>query len=110
MLSGGSLSGLGSNTSQAIRVVDEALAQLSLADGRVAAFADVAVDSASSFLDGLTESLEETLQKMNGVNEDEESLMLAKNQSLGANTLAAISILQRQQASVLTLVQASALY
>ena len=110
LISGGSLSGLGTNTSQAIRVVDEALAQLSLADGRTAAFADVAVDSASSFLDGLTASLEETLESMNGVNEDEESLVLARNQSLGANTLAAISILQQQQASVLTLVQAAALY
>ena len=56
-MSGGSLSGLGGNTSQALRVVDEALGQLTLIEGSVDAFADVTVASAASLLDGLEEQM-----------------------------------------------------
>ncbi|MBC8353787.1 MAG: hypothetical protein H8E66_17445 [Planctomycetes bacterium] len=105
LLSGGSLSGLGSSTSGAIRVVDEALAKLTLLEGRVDAFADVTVDSAAKLLENFEGELKDTLDALSGVNEDEESLKLAKNQTLASSTLSALAIIQQQRFNSLGLVQ-----
>ncbi|MDA1050294.1 MAG: hypothetical protein O3C40_07415 [Planctomycetota bacterium] len=105
LLSGGSLSGLGSNTSGALRVVDEALAKLTMLEGRVDAFADVTVESASKLLEGLKGAVQDTLDSLNKVNEDEESLKLAKNQALASSTLSALAIVQQQRFNALGLVQ-----
>ena len=105
LLSGGSLSGLGTNTSQALRVVDEALAQLTLANAQASSFANVAVASAASLLSGFENNLIDSIDSINGVNQEEESLLLAKNQALSLNSISAISLLQQQQASVLGLVR-----
>ena len=105
LLSGGSLAGLATNTSQALRVVDEALSQLTLADAKASSFADVTVASASSLLSGFETSLIASIDSIDLVNEDEESLILAKNQALSLNSISAISLLQQQQASVLGLVR-----
>jgi flagellin-like hook-associated protein FlgL len=105
LVSGGSLSGLGSNTSAALRVVDEALSKLTLLEGRVDAFTDVTVDSASKLIAEFKGEVEDTLQAINGVNEDEESLKLAKNQSLASNALSALAILQQQRFNSLGLLQ-----
>ncbi|MBI2479766.1 MAG: hypothetical protein HYV60_14370 [Planctomycetia bacterium] len=105
LLSGGSLAGLGSNTSAALRVVDEALSKLTLIEGQVDAFADVTVDSASKLLAEFKGEVEDTLQALNGVNEDEESLILAKNQTLASNSLSALAIVQQQRFNSLGLLQ-----
>lgn len=105
LLSGGTLSGLSTNTSQAIRVVDEALGSLTLVEGTVDAFADVTVSSAASLLDGLSTELESNIDQLNEVDEEEESLLLTKHQTLAANTVSSISILQQQQRSMLDLLQ-----
>jgi flagellin-like hook-associated protein FlgL len=105
LLRGGSVSGLGSNTSAALRVVDEALGKLTLLEGRVDAFADVTVESASKLLEGLESDVQETLNSLNRVNEDEESLKLAKSQTLASTTLSALAIMQQQQFSALGLVR-----
>lgn len=103
--SGGSLSGLGSNTSAALRVVDEALSKLTLLEGQVDAFADVTVESASNLLAAFASEVEETLQVLNGVNEDRENLLLAKNQALASNALSALAIVQQQRLNSLGLLQ-----
>lgn len=105
LTSGGSLSGLGSNTSAALRVVDEALAKVTVLEGRVDAFANVTVESASKLLDGIKGNVQDTLDSLNRVNEDEESLKLAKNQTLAATTLSALAIMQQQKFNPLGLVQ-----
>jgi hypothetical protein len=105
LLSGGSLSGLGANTSGAIRVIDEALADLTLIEGRVDAFADITVASSAKLLEDFKGELSDTLQTLNTVDEDRESLLLAKNQTLASTTISALSILQRQQFNTLGLVQ-----
>jgi flagellin-like hook-associated protein FlgL len=105
LTSGGSLSGLGSNTSQALRVVDEALAKLTVLEGRVDAFADVTVESASKLLEGIKGNVQDTLASLNKVNEDEESLKLAKSQTLASTTLSALAIMQQQRFNPLGLVQ-----
>ncbi|MBP90937.1 MAG: hypothetical protein CMJ64_30205 [Planctomycetaceae bacterium] len=90
LLSGGSLSGLGANTSGAIRVIDEALADLTLIEGRV----DVTVASSSKLLEEFKGELTDVLQDLNTVDEDRQSLLLAKNQTLASTTISALSILQ----------------
>jgi len=105
LLSGGSLSGLGSNTSAAIRVVDEALSKLTLVEGRVDAFADVTVASSSKLLDDFIGDTKDVIDSLNSVDEDQESLLLAKNQTLAASTISALSIVQQQKFNVLGLVQ-----
>ena len=106
LASGESLAGLADNTSQAIRVIDEALAALTRREATVDAFADVTVAAASSLLDELGGEVEATLTDIRSVKEEQESLLLTKNQSLGANAISSISILQQQQANVLSLVRA----
>ncbi|MEQ8791803.1 MAG: flagellin hook IN motif-containing protein [Pirellulaceae bacterium] len=105
LATGGSLSGLDGNVSQAIRVVDEALAQLNLVEGRVDGFADGAVASSAALLSGFEDELEETLTTINGINEQEEQLLLAKNQALAANALSALSVLQQQRSSMVDLIK-----
>jgi hypothetical protein len=105
LLSGGSLAGLGDNTSAALRVVDEALADLTLIEGRVDAFADITVASSASLLDEFKGELNDTLQSLNTVNEDRESLLLAKNQTLASMTISALSIVQQQRFNTLGLVR-----
>lgn len=106
--SGGSLSGLSTNTSQAIRVVDEALSQLSLVEGRVDGFADGAVASSASLLDGFKDTLEDSLDSINGINTTEETLLLAQNNALADNVAASLLILQQQRNGILDIIQAIA--
>ena len=108
LASGSSLAGLSGNTSQALRVVDEALSSLSSIDGVVDAFAEVTVESSGSLLTSLGSQLETTISELNSVDESKESLLLSNNQSLGANTISAISILQQQQASMVALIRSIA--
>jgi len=106
--SGGGLDGLGSNTSQAIRIVDEALADLNLVEGRADAFGDVAVKRSSEMLKAMKATVEEAIDQVNGINPEEESLLLTKNQALGSNTISALAVAQQQQLATLALVQQAA--
>ena len=101
--SGGSLAGLGTNTSAAIRVIDEALDQLTLVEGRVSAFADVTVASAGRLMDQFASELESSLDAINAVDEDAETLVLAKHQSLAENTVSAMAIMQQQHTYILNI-------
>ncbi len=103
--SGGSLAGLGTNSARGIRVVDEALAQLSTIEGRVDAFADVTVASADRLLTDLQTNVEDSLTTLNTVDDDAEELVLSRQQTLSDNTVAAIAIMQQQQSSMLGLLQ-----
>jgi flagellin-like hook-associated protein FlgL len=67
--SGGSLSGLSTNTSQAIRVVDEALGRLTRVEGQVDGFADQTIAASSALLTGMADNIEDTLSLINGINE-----------------------------------------
>ncbi|MFT5525131.1 MAG: flagellin-like hook-associated protein FlgL [Pirellulaceae bacterium] len=102
---GGSLSGLSTNTSNAILVIDQALAKLTIEEARADAFADVSVASSAALMDAMNTSISDAISALNDVNTEEENLLLQKNQSLAANTLYAMSILQQQQSSILLLVK-----
>jgi flagellin-like hook-associated protein FlgL len=103
--SGGDLSGLDVNVSQAIRVVDEAIVQLASVEGRVDGFANAAVASSADLMSGLEDELEDTLQSINGVNEEEEQILLAKNQALASNALSALHVLHQQRSSLVDLIK-----
>ena len=105
LASGGGLDGLGDNTAQAIRVVDEALDQLSLIEGRVDGFANYTVDSSATVLDEFTTTLTDTIDALSAVDEEAETLLLAKNQALASNTISAMSVLQQQQQNIILLIE-----
>jgi len=105
LLSGGLLAGLDGNTSQAIRVVDEAIAQLTLIEGSVDGFADAAIASSSALLTGFKDTLEDSIDNLDAIDEGEESLLLAKNRQLANNALSAMTILSQQRSSIVAIIQ-----
>jgi len=103
--SGGTVSGLDANTSQAIRIVDEALADLTRVEGSVDGFYNAAVTTSSNLLADLQEDLEDAIAQTDGYDENEETLLLAKNQQLASNALAGLSIVNQQRADIVLLIQ-----
>ncbi len=102
---GGPYSGLGNNTSQAIRVVDEALATLDRVEGNVDGFQNAAITSASNFLSELQTNLSTAIAQTDGYDEAEATALLARDQQLANNAMAGLSILYQQRAGVVRLLQ-----
>ena len=103
--SGGTYSGLGDNTDEALRIVDEAIDELTVIQAQVSAFNSVAVESSAALLEGLDISLASAWESLNGVNAAQEAAALARSQLLAESALAALTILQQQRADSLTLLQ-----
>lgn len=106
--SGGLYAGLDDNTSQAIRIVDEALADLERAAGSVDGFYDAQITSASEVLDDAKQNLEDTIAETDGYNEDENTLLMNKELALAANAQAGLAILYQQQLSLISMIQQQA--
>jgi len=106
--SGGTVSGLDENTSQAIRIVDEALADLTRVEGSVDGFFNAAVTSSSNLLSDLQEDLEDAITETDGYDENEETVLLAKNLQLATNALVGLAILNQQRASIVAMIQSIA--
>jgi flagellin-like hook-associated protein FlgL len=105
LASGGSLADLGSHTSQAIRVVDEALADLTRIEGSVDGFANAAVASTSGLLSDLQDDLQDAIDDVNLVDETEESVRLARYQDLASNSVAGLTILYQQRRGIVNMLQ-----
>ena len=105
LVSGAGLAGLSNNTSQAIRVVDEALGKLDRAEGTVDGFYNSAVSSSSGLMADLEEDLLDAIAQTDGYNQQEETVLLAKNQQLASNALAGLVILNDQRSSLVLLLQ-----
>ncbi|MHC4176699.1 MAG: flagellin N-terminal helical domain-containing protein [Planctomycetota bacterium] len=105
LASGGTLDDLGSNTSQAIRVVDEALAELTRTEGAVDGFYNAAITSASGLLSDMEDNLESVVDDVNLVDTTEESTRLALYQDLAANSIAGLAILRQQRSSIVNVLQ-----
>ena len=103
--SGGSLDGLGDNTSQAIRIVDEALGKLTRIEGVVDGFSDATISSASNVLSDLEDTLEDAIDDINLVDDTEEAERFAHYQELASNAIASLAILEDQRSTIVTLVQ-----
>ncbi|MDY0171002.1 MAG: flagellin hook IN motif-containing protein, partial [Thermoguttaceae bacterium] len=102
---GGSLGGLGDNTSQAIRALDEALGQLTLVRGSVDGFYNSQVASASALLADLETDLEDAIDEIDGVNVAEEDTLIAYYQDLAANAVSGMAILSQQRASIVQMLR-----
>jgi hypothetical protein len=105
LVTGGALSGLAGNTSQALRVVDDALSQLTAVEGLVAGFAEHTIATSASLLGGFADTLESALTSANGISEEEELLLLSKSHHLADNVLASLALLDQQRATVVSLLQ-----
>lgn len=102
---GGAYAGLGANSSRAVRIVDEAIARLDQVAGSVGGFARAAIDSSAALLDGLETNLEEAIDSIDGVHQQEERALLAKNTLLAQNAVAGLSIVDAQRQSIVQLIQ-----
>lgn len=103
--SGGEYSGLDGNTSRALRIVDEALAQLELVEGSVDGFYQAAVTSASELLAELETDLQDAITKTDGYDEQREQTLLARAEQLADNAIAGLAILSQQRAAIVTMIQ-----
>jgi flagellin-like hook-associated protein FlgL len=103
--SGGAVSGLDGNTSQAIRIVDEALADLTLIEGAVDGFETAAVTSSSELLAALEDDLEDAITQTDGYDENEETLLLAKSEQLASNAVSGLAVISQQRDSIVALIQ-----
>ena len=110
LITGGTFAGLNTNAPTAVRIIDEALAELTLVEARVDSFADQTIASSSALLTGMITNLSTAIDSIDKVDEEEESTLLAKNQALSANVLASLQILTGQRASILSLIQSIAGY
>lgn len=105
LLTGGSAAGLANNTSQALRIVEEALGQVDVADGIVSGFYNSSVAASNALLDDLKTDLEKAISQTDGFDEDEENLLLAKNQGLASNALAGLAIMYQQRQAIIDLIR-----
>jgi len=103
--SGGSYSGLDANTSQAIRIVDEALGGVDLAEGNVAGFYNASISSTSALLSDMETDLADAIAHTDGYDEARETALLVQHQQLAANCLAGLNILYEQRAAIVQLLQ-----
>jgi flagellin-like hook-associated protein FlgL len=105
IFTGGTAAGLGTSTSLAIRIVDEAIGDLDRIEGAVDGFANAAVVSSDVLLTALQSDLQSSIDDYNKADTDVETLLLVKNQALATNAVAALSILNQQRSGVLLLLQ-----
>jgi flagellin-like hook-associated protein FlgL len=105
LYTGGALAGLGDNTSQALRVVDEALGKITRVSGSVDGFYNAAISSSSTLLDDLQTNLEDHIETIDGVNDTEEELNIAYYQALADNAVSGLAIINQQRRSIVNMLQ-----
>lgn len=102
---GGTLAGLGNNTAQALRVVDEAIGDITRVKGNVDGFYNAAISSASSLLGKLQTDLEKSITSIDGVNDAKEADIQAYYQGLASNSIAGLAILNQQRTAIVDMLQ-----
>jgi len=102
---GGAYAGLDGNTSRAIRIVDEAMAEFDRVQGSVDGFYNAQITSASNLLAAMQEDVDEAIRQTDGYNEEEETVLLAKNEALVENAIASLAILGQQRMSLVDLLK-----
>ncbi len=108
LLSGGSAAGLGNNTSEALRIVEEALGKVDLATGIVDGFYNSSITTSNALLDDLKTDLEDAISETDGYNEDEETLLLAKNDALASNAISGLAIMNQQRLAIIDMIKQAA--
>ncbi len=105
LASGGGLDGLDANTSQAIRVVDEALAEVTRIEGVVDGFYNAAISSTSSLFSDIQDDLETAIDDVDLVDTTEETARLTFYSTLAYNAVSGLTILQQQRSSIVVVLQ-----
>jgi flagellin len=108
LATGGSLSGLGNNTAQAIRVVDEALGDATVVSGNVNGFYKSAITSASTLMTALQTDLQKEIERIDKTDDAQESTLIAHYQVLASNALSSLSILNHQQEEIAYMIRSIA--
>jgi len=102
---GGAYAGLGDNRSQALLIVNEAIAQVITARGNIGGFSLASVSSASSLLADLQENLQDSIDSVDLVNVAEETENISFYSALAQNALSGLAILNDQRAAVVSLIK-----
>jgi flagellin len=108
IVSGGSYAGLGDNTSQAIRIVDEAIGCYEAARGAVDGYYTAAVTSSSNLLTALQDDLDTSIQQTDGFNEAREEERVSYYNQLASNSLSGLALLNMQQQIMVDLIKSLA--
>lgn len=106
--SGGAYSGLGSNAAQAMRIVDEAMGQVTAAQGVVAGFQTATVASASNMMGDLQVELASAIQQTDGFDEAEELTNLANAEVRAENSYSGLYMLFKQQKLMVDMIKSIA--
>ena len=102
---GGALAGLGGNTSQAIRVVDESLGALTRIEGNVNGFYTAAISSASGLFSAMEKTLQSAIDGIDSVDDAQETQLQSRYQMLASNAAAGLYILSQQRSNIVQLVK-----
>jgi flagellin-like hook-associated protein FlgL len=97
LATGGTWSGLGDNTSQALRVVNEALGKITRLDGLVDGFYNAAITTASELMTNLQDNLTDAIDAVDEVNDEEELQIQAYYEILADNSVAGLTLLNQQR-------------
>lgn len=108
LATGGDASGLGDNASQAIRIVDEALGQLTVVEGQVDGFVNQTLQSTHSLMSGIAAETQLAIDSIDGIDEEEELLQVSRQQVLAGNIVAALQILSDQRAGIVDILRKAA--
>jgi flagellin len=108
LTTGGSLSGLGGNTAQAIRVVDEASGDVTRVSGNVNGFVNSAVNSASVVMTALQTNLQKSIDGIDKTDDVEENILIAHYQALADNSVSGLMILNQQRQSIVEMLRSIA--
>jgi flagellin-like hook-associated protein FlgL len=103
--SGGPYSGLGDNTARALRIVNEAIGQVTRVQGSVDGFYNASITSASSLLADLQVNLQDSIDSIDLVDVAKEQSLLSHYQTLAANAEAGLAIMNDQQSSIVALIK-----
>lgn len=105
LYSGGSLSGLDANTSQAIMVVDETLGKLARVQGSVDGFYNAAITSSSVLLSEMQTQLGDYIDSIDKTNDEEETLRRDYYLALADNAVSGLTIVNQQRRSIVNMLQ-----
>lgn len=108
VMSGGANSLTGGNAAAAIRIIDEASRQATIAQSRLASFQEYTLGSASTLTAKTKENVTKALNDVAGTNIALETSLLANNQLLQAATYQALQMFGERNQSVLSLLSATA--
>jgi flagellin-like hook-associated protein FlgL len=108
LASGGAYSGLNGNASRAIRIVDEAIGDMTRIQGAVDGFSNATIASSAGLMQAIQKNYEDSIDAIDKVDDNEEQLLLAKNEILASNAVAGLAILAQQRLSIIDLIRHSA--